>query len=137
VRWISFSQARIAKISDLFSRILCLGICFICLRLWVHLLKCFDFACFLWKTCAMCRLNYGRARTFFTIILTDYCASYMTYLAVVPKFATISQWAPPVLSNINFASKLNPLLYFAIGSLLYVMEKWTSFHVNVFCFCCM
>jgi len=42
---------------------------------------------------------------------------------VVPKFATILHGAPPVLSNIYFASKLNPLFYFAIGSLLYAMEK--------------
>jgi len=32
------------------------------------------------KTGAMRRLNYGRARTYFTIILADYCASYMTLL---------------------------------------------------------
>jgi len=31
------------------------------------------------ETGAMYRLNYGRARTYFTIILTDYCDSYMTY----------------------------------------------------------
>ena len=59
---------------------------------------------------------------------------------MVPKFATTSHGASPVLSNIYFASKLNPLFYFAIGSLLYVMEKCkillkkTSFHVNVFLF---
>jgi len=42
---------------------------------------------------------------------------------VVPKFATISHGAPSVLSNIYFASKSNPSFYFAIGSLLYLMEK--------------
>ena len=71
----------------------------------------------------MRRLNFGRTRPYYTIILTDYCASYITYQAVVPKFATISHGAPPVLSNIYYASKLNPLFYFAIGSLLCVMEK--------------
>jgi len=30
------------------------------------------------KKGAVRRLSYGRARAYFTIVLTDYCASYMT-----------------------------------------------------------
>ena len=59
---------------------------------------------------------------------------------MVPKFATISHGAPPVLSNIYFASKLNPLFYFTYftwwKSVKYYWKKHLSMSTLFVCVAC-
>jgi len=72
---------------------------------------------------AMRRLSYGRARAYFTIILTDYCASSMTNKARGCQICDNSAWSTTSIEQHLLDSVLNPLFYFAIGRLLYVTEK--------------